>query len=238
VLPLLGGSWRGSFVLWSVPVLATAVLVLACTPHVPRQSGLVRVRWWPDWHSPRTWQLGCIMGGIGALYFGCNAFLPDYLHTIGRPDLLNAGLTALNTGQLPASFLIMVFGRRMVGRKTPFILAALAGLVCLGGLLVPSGPVIVAAAGLIGFSAAFGLILALALPPVLARPDDVHRMAAGMLALGYTITFVVPWLGGAVWDATHVPEAALLPGVLGALIVIAMASTFRLEPQARVAQHA
>jgi CP family cyanate transporter-like MFS transporter len=126
----------------------------------------------------------------------------------------------------------------MVGRKTPFILAALAGLVCLGGLLVPSGPVIVAAAGLIGFSAAFGLILALALPPVLARPDDVHRMAAGMLALGYTITFVVPWLGGAVWDATHVPEAALLPGVLGALIVIAMASTFRLEPQARMAQHA
>jgi CP family cyanate transporter-like MFS transporter len=238
VLPLLGGSWRGSFVLWSVPVLATAVLVLACTPHVPRQSGLARVRWWPDWHSARTWQLGCIMGGIGALYFGCNAFLPDYLHTIGRPDLLNAGLTALNTGQLPASFLIMVFGRHMVGRKTPFILAALAGLVCLGGLLVPSGPVIVAAAGLIGFSAAFGLILALALPPVLARPDDVHRMAAGMLALGYTITFVVPWLGGAVWDATHVPEAALLPGVLGALIVIAMASTFRLEPQARMAQHA
>jgi CP family cyanate transporter-like MFS transporter len=82
---------------------------------------------------------------------------------------------------------------------------------------------------MIGFCAASMLILTLALPPLLARQDDVHRLAAGMLALGYSITFIVPWLGGAVWDATHVTEAALLPGVAGALIVGTMASTFRLE---------
>jgi CP family cyanate transporter-like MFS transporter len=119
-----------------------------------------------------------------------------------------------------------------VGRKAPFIVMATLGLVSLAGLLVPSAPVLIAAAGMIGFAAAFNLILTLALPPLLARQDDVHRLAAGMLALGYSTTFLVPWLGGAVWDATHITEAALLPGVAGALIVAAMASTFRLEREA------
>lgn len=232
VLPLMAGSWRASFVLWSAPVLATAFLVLCFTPHVEPHPGRARARWWPDWHRLHTWQLGFMLGGGSALYFGCNAFLPDYLHAIGRADLLNAGLTALNTGQLPASFLIMLIGRRLVGRKAPFIVMSLVGLASLGGLLVRSAPVIIAAAGMIGFAAAFTLILALALPPLLARQDDVHRLAAGMLALGYTITFVVPYLAGAVWDATHISQAALLPGVVGALIVVAMASTFRLERQA------
>ncbi len=238
VLPLLGGSWQASFVLWSAPVLATAVLVLFCTPHARPQPGRTRARWWPDWRGFRTWQLGFMMGGCGALYFGCNAFLPDYLRAVGRTDLLNAALTALNAGQLPASFIVMLYGRRLVGRKAPFIVTALVGLVSLSGLLVPSGPVIVAAAGLIGFAAAFTLILTLALPPLLVRQDDVHRLAAGMLTLSYSITFVIPWLGGAVWDATHVTEAALLPGVAGALLVVAMASTFRLEPRVRLRQAA
>ncbi len=229
VLPLMRGSWEASFAVWSVPVLITAFLVLCFTPHVTRDPSRARALWWPDWHSVHTWQLGFMLGGVGALYFGCNAFLPDYLHAIGREDLLNAGLTALNGGQVPASLLIMLSGGRLVGRKAPFIVSSLVGLASLGGLLVPSAPVLVAAAGLIGFAAAFTLILTLALPPLLARQDDVHRLAAGMLALGYSTTFIVPYLSGAVWDATHITEAALLPGVLGALIVVAMASTFRLE---------
>jgi len=229
VLPLLGGSWAASFVVWSVPVLLTAFLVLGFTPHAERRLRHLRVRWWPDWRDIRTWQLGFMLGGVAATYFGCNAFLPDYLHAIGRPHLVNAGLTALNAGQLPASFYIMWRGKRLVGRRLPFVAMSLVSLLCLCGLLVPSAPVIVAAAGMVGFSAAFMLILALASPPVLALPEDVHRMAAGMLALGYTITFIVPYIGGAVWDATRLTEAALLPGVAGALIVGLVGATFRLE---------
>ena len=73
-----------------------------------------------------------MLGGGSALYFGCNAFLPDYLHAIGRPHLLNAALTALNSGQIPASFLIMAIGRHLVGRKEPFIVMSLIGLVLSG----------------------------------------------------------------------------------------------------------
>ena len=229
VLPLLDGSWRASFVFWSVPVLVTAFLVLLFTPHAEPQAQRRQVLWWPDWHRIRTWQLGFVLGGTGALYFGSNAFLPDYLHAIGRPDLLNAVLTALNTGQLPGSLLIMAYGRHLVGRRLPFIVMAFIGLASLGGLLVPSATVIVISAGLIGFASAFCLILSLALPPLLVRSDDVHRLAAGMLGLGYTITCIVPYAGGAVWDATHLTDAALLPGAVGALLIATVAATFRLE---------
>lgn len=229
VLPLLGGSWQASFVLWSAPVLATAFLVLAFTPRAEQRPRQARTRWWPDWRDVRTWQLGFVLGGDSVVYFGCNAFLPDYLHAIGRPELIAAALTALNAGQLPASFLMMLIGPRLVGRKLPFIVMALVQLVSLGALLVPLAPLMIGAAAVAGFAAAFVLILLLALPPVLAGSGEVHRLAAGMLSLGYTMTFLVPWLGGAVWDATHRTEAALLPGAAGALIVIAVAATFRLE---------
>jgi len=232
VLPLLSGSWQGSFVFWSAPVLATALLVLLFTPHEEPPRARRQVMWWPDWHRARTWQLGFILGGTGAVYFGANAFLPDYLHAIGRPDLLNAVLTALNAGQLPASLAVIAFGRHLVRRRTPFIAMALLALISLAGLLVPSGLSLVAAAAGIGFATSFCLILALALPPLLAAPDDVHRLAAGMLCLGYTITCVVPYVGGAVWDALGVPEAALLPGLAGVVIVTTVAATLRLDDAA------
>jgi MFS transporter, CP family, cyanate transporter len=213
-------------------------LVLWGTPHVPMGKARTRPRWWPDWRDVRTWQLGLNTGGCGALYFGSNTFLPDYLHAIGRPDLLNAVLTSLNLGQLPASLLIMLFGQRLVGRKVPIIVVTLMGLVGFAGVLVPSAPVIVTAVGIIGFAPSFTLILTLALPPMLVAQDDVHRMAAGMLALGYTITFVVPWLAGAVWDATHLAEAALLPGVIGAMIILGTAAMSRLDHRSCIAQPA
>jgi MFS transporter, CP family, cyanate transporter len=229
VLPLLSGSWQGSLVFWSAPVLATALLVLWFTPHAEPPRGRGQAMWVPDWHQARTWQLGFILGGTGALYFGANAFLPDYLHAIGRSQLLDAVLTALNAGQLPASLVVIAFGRHLVRRRMPFVVMALLALIGLAGLLVPSGPIVVGAAGMIGFASAFCLILALALPPLLVTSDDVHRLAAGMLALGYTITCIVPYVGGAVWDALQVPEAALLPGVAGVVIITIVATTLRLD---------
>ena len=232
VLPLLSGSWQGSFVFWSVPVLATALLVLLFTPHrePPRARG--QVMWWPDWHRARTWQLGFILGGTGAIYFGANAFLPDYLHAIGRPELLNEVLTALNAGQLPASLVVIAFGQRLVRRRAPFVAMALLALISQAGLLVPSSLSIIAAAAGIGFASSFCLILVLALPPLLAASDDVHRLAAGMLGLGYTITCIVPYVGGAVWDALVVPQAAILPGLAGVVIITTVAATLRLSDAA------
>lgn len=232
VLPLLWGSWQGSFVFWSAPVLATALLVLLFTPHAEPPRARRQVMWWPDWHRALTWQLGLILGGTGTVYFGANAFLPDYLHAIGRPELLNAVLTALNAGQLPASLVVIAFGGGLVRRRVPFLAMALLALLSLAGLLVPSGLIVIAAAAGIGFATSFCLILALALPPLVAASDDVHRLAAGMLGLGYMITCIVPYVGGAVWDALGVPEAALLPGFAGVAIVTTVAATLSFKDAA------
>jgi MFS transporter, CP family, cyanate transporter len=126
----------------------------------------------------------------------------------------------------------MLFGGHLVGKRWPYILAALLGPASLTGLLVPTAPTIIAAVSVIGFAAASVLILTLALPPLLVRADDVHRLAAGVLALSYSLTFVVPYLGGSVWDATRISAAALLPGAIGALLVVVLAPTLKLaEPR-------
>jgi CP family cyanate transporter-like MFS transporter len=223
ILPLVGGSWEWSLAAWGAPVLLTALLMLPARPPAAAGAGAIgRVRWWPDWRDPRTWQLGLVQGGGSALYFACNAFIPDYLHAVGRPELINACLTALNSGQLPASFVILLFAPRLAGRKQPMMAVAAVSFLCLAGLLVPEPAVMVASAAVIGFAAAFILILTLALPPLLAPADDVHRLSAGMMTISYALAFVVPLLGGAVWDATAVTATAFLPGAIGALLVLTL----------------
>jgi len=233
LLPLVAGSRPASFVVWSIPVLITAVLIALGTPHLSHAAGAPPRRWWPDWRHPHTWQLGIVLGGGSALYFSCNAFIPDYLHAIGRPELVNACLTALNAGQLPGSFLTLIFARQLAGHRAPFIVTALGGLAGLAGLLTASPVLMIASAGLVGFAAAFVLILTLALPPLLAPAEDVHRLSAGMLAIGYTVTFLIPYVGGAIWDATNVTATAFLAGAAGALIVLLTASRLKLRDAAK-----
>ncbi|HWG80912.1 MAG TPA: MFS transporter [Stellaceae bacterium] len=227
VLPLTAGSWEWSFALWAVPVLLTALLMISSTAEVPLAATARRAGWWPDWRDPRLWQLGLLQGGCSVLYFSCNTFIPDYLHATERGDLVNSCLTALNAGQLPASLVILLFARRLAGRRGPYIAAGSIGLLGLGGLLLSGAIGMIAGAAAIGFCSAFVLILTLALPPLLAAPEDVHRLSAGMLAIGYTLTFVVPFIGGAIWDASGSAATAFLPGAVGAAIVLSLGAMLR-----------
>jgi MFS transporter, CP family, cyanate transporter len=92
VLPLVGGSWAASLAVWAIPVAATAGLMAlwpdeAASAAPASAAPSPPVRWWPDWRRVETWQLGLMLGGTGGLYFASNAFIPEYLHAIGRPDL-------------------------------------------------------------------------------------------------------------------------------------------------------
>ncbi len=105
VLPLVGGSWQWGFVFWSVPVAIIAVLVMLLAPRPLSENGTAatRRRWWPDWRKLLIWRLGIMLGTINAVYFATNAFLPDYLRSLGQGEWIGAALTGLNIGQLPAS---------------------------------------------------------------------------------------------------------------------------------------
>jgi len=220
IVPLLRGSWEWSFAFWSLPVLISALLILLLTGHQPRAGGDAVVRWWPDWRNKQTWLLSLTLGGASVLYFGTNAFVPDFLQSTSRAGLIAATLAATNAGQLPASVLIAAFSRRLVGRRLPFIpLGALALAAVAGFAFLPdSWPV--ACAAVIGFCTAFVLVLSLALPPLLAGQDDVHRLSAALFTISYALAFIGPLVGGRLWDATGVPQLAFVPATLAALAVL------------------
>ncbi|HTW53723.1 MAG TPA: MFS transporter [Stellaceae bacterium] len=225
VLPLVGGSWGWSFAFWSVPVAVTALLVATTTSHRPRAWAARDYRWWPDWRGALP--LGLLLGGTGGMYFSANAFIPDYLHALGRPELVTPALAALNAGQVPASIVIMLFARKLTGNRTVFIVSPLVALAGIAAFLSPLPEITVGAAGLVGFCAGMQLTLSLALPPHLATTDDVHHLSAGMFAVGYFVSFLIPPLGGAIWDATHVPASAFLAAGLSTVLVVAAALTMR-----------
>jgi MFS transporter, CP family, cyanate transporter len=230
VLPLVGGSWRLAFAVWGIPCLAIAAVlfVLAPRPAATHADPLVPRRWWPDWKSGLLWRLGLMLGGVNSAYFSTNAFLPDYLNHLGHGDLIGPALTALNVGQLPASFLLLALVGRVERHAATYLL--FGGLTLCGalGIIFGNGAVIVVSAALIGFAAAAILILVLALPPLLSKPEDVPRMAAGMFTISYSCAVVVPIVSGLSWDATDVPAVAFIPIALGAVLIIVLAPTLRL----------
>ncbi len=227
LIPFVGGAWEGALALWSLPVFATAILIALVAPDVPHLPARAERRWFPSWRDPRIWQLGILQGGVSALYFGTNAFIPDYLHAIGRSTLIAPALTATNAAQIPSSLALIATAQRFAGRKGPLLFCVAAAL-CGFPLLLTGNPIpILIGATMIGLFGAGILALALALPPLVASSDDVHRVAAGMFTIGYTLAFVVPIVGGVLWDVSRVPATAFFPVIVGALGVAAGALLIR-----------
>jgi MFS transporter, CP family, cyanate transporter len=226
LLPLLHGSWRLDFMFWSLPCLATALLLAALAPrrvdtaHMPQPASS---RWWPDWRSPLIWRLSLILGTVNTTYFVTNAFLPDFVIAAGRPDLVSAALTAINFGQLPGSMLMLMLASRLVRRPAAYVVTASVCVTCLIGIMVMSGAWIVFWSGLLGCAVGVALNLALALPPILSAPGDVHRVSAGMFTIGYTFPVLVAVLGGWLWDYTGLPIAGFAPVLLFQFAVMTVA---------------
>ena len=233
VLPLVQQSWRADFVLWSVPVLITVLLVwlgtrerdLAETPQARR--AVPQRRWWPNWRDPLIWRLGLILGSVNATYFVTNAFLPDLVTAAGRPDLVSSALTAINVGQLPASFLMLPLAERLVKRPWSYAATGLLATLSVVAMLATRGYWIVFWAGVLGFTGAVTLIMALALPSILSAADDVHRTTAGMFTISYSCAMALSVVVGWLWDATHRPMIGFAPIALCGLVIAALASTVR-----------
>ena len=227
LLPLLGNSWRESFMVWAVPVALIAIVILLLAPRQTAAQRSAPQGWWPDWSDPLIWKLGIALGAANAMYFTTNAFLPDYLHHIGRADLVSAALTALNVGQIPASLLLLAIAHRIERSIWPHIICGAAAIAAVAGIMVLPGPGIVACAAVLGFCAATILILMLAMPALLAAPNDVHRVAGAMFTISYSLAVITPIFSGLAWDLTGIPATAFLSIGACALMLIIVAPTIR-----------
>ena len=224
VLPLTG-TWQWAFAFWSVPVAIIALLVLALAPRAAATGAApaARRRWWPDWRSSLIWRLGIMLGTVNAMYFTTNAFLPDYLNNHGEGAWISAALTGLNLGQIPASALLLLFAKWLELRAWPYVVCGLICSAATAGIVFGSGVVVVAAATLIGVAAAGILILVLALPPLLAPADDVHRVTAAMFTISYSCAVIVPVISGLSWDLSGIAGSAFVPVALCGVLLAVLA---------------
>ena len=241
VLPLIGQSWRFDFVVWAIPVFVAAALVMTLAPRGDRPGSggdAVLRRWWPDWKNPLVWLLGLTFGSNNALYYGANAFLPDYLASIGRSDMTAATLGWMNVSQLVASFVLLATADKLQRRVWPYFVFGSATLVGVLGVALGSGVWIIVAAVILGFSLAVTFVVTFALPPVLSAPDDVHRLSAGMFTVSYSLAVVIPVVCGALWDLTGRPWTAFLPLGLCAVTLTVLGIALSLHRPAQPADPA
>lgn len=232
VLPLFAESWRASLVFWSVPLVLIAVLVFVFQPRSKIAVKPSR-RWWPNWRDPLLWKLSFVMGAANTMYFCSNGFLPGYLASNGRSDLIGPALSALNIGQLPASFLLLAMASRWERRAWPFVAAGAIALTGIGGVVATANVWTVISAGLIGFACASVLALALALPALLVSHEDVPRLAAGMFTIGYGLAMLVSVIAGATWDAAGIAAFAFLPIALAGLPLLLVAPSINFSRRKR-----
>ena len=230
VLPLVDNSWRWALAIWGVPLIVIALLTVLLAPaETNAQSSRTQapMSGWPDWSNPLIWQISFVFGAINSVYFCSNAFLPGYLIGAGRADLIPATLTALNLGQLPASFVLLGIAGKLENRAWPFIACGALMLACIAGMIsTASAWTVVFAAGL-GFLGAVVLTLGFALPALLGAQSDVARMSAAMFTISYSEALLISVLSGAAWDVAGSARFAFLPIALSAVPLLFMPLVIR-----------
>ncbi len=232
VLPLVGGSWRLHFLVWALPGLLAALLYVVAAARGRDAAILqaaVATHWMPDWRSPQLWLLGVTLGVNNALWFASNAFVPDYLTSIGRGDLIGMALTSLSGAQVVGSFAMLAMPERLQRTSWPFTVFGPVTLAGVLGIVVCDGIWIVVSVAAAGLGAAVTFIVTFGLPAILSPPGETHRVAGGMFTISYTIAVIVPIVCGACWDLTGLPWTAFMPMVLCAIVLTVFGTVLTLR---------
>ncbi|MBS3805113.1 MAG: MFS transporter [Oleiphilaceae bacterium] len=229
IMPIFDDSWRQTVAAWSVP--AIGVIALLYLPIRERHRPAKRPAWIPDWRNPLTLKLGLLLGASGSMFFGVNAYLGNLLDQRGELARLDDALFWFNLAQVAASLVMLVMARRWVGRKHLLIAVVGLSLMFLLGCILTNGWVSIAFAVAMSFTAGIQLILLVALPPLLAVTGDAGRLSAGNFTIGYTLSFLVPMLGGWFADMSGDTRFALATILTYGLLVLPVAWTLKLSRQ-------
>jgi CP family cyanate transporter-like MFS transporter len=233
VMPYFNGDWRWALGVWAFPLIATAATVAVLAPKSAAPVGQrPSAAWLPQLNSRLNWRIGMTLASITSAYFCLNGFLPARLNAIGHPEFINGALTALNAGQVPASFLLLLTADKLQGKRWPYLVLAVVSSVCVAGILTTASAWTVYWAGVAGFSMGAGLGLALALPPLLCRnPNDVALTSAAASAIAYGFAMLVSFLSGVAWDVAGNINAVLIPILLGSLPILVAVPRFKTKKE-------
>jgi len=168
-----------------------------------------------DGRSPRT--------GTGAPRPWPAAVARPVPETRGERNLAVAAVSGIVLGAVALVFFKMGTVTSMVVVTAALVLAGVIGI------LLGSDYAIVWWAGILGCANAVALVLMLALPALLAPPEDVHRLSAAMFSVSYSFALALPILGGYAWDKTGIPALAFAPIAVAALAILGLSPGLRLR---------
>lgn len=202
-VPLLFlAGWRGTFVMWAVPILVAACLWQLVAP---RESGRTAApgRILELARSPAVWQVAGLFGAQSLVYYGTSTWLPFTLRSAG-PGSLTGALLLLNFVNLPLAAVLLLLRRPWATSRSFY---AGAGVLMLAGSLGFAFGLTGLAwlwAGLISASVGVTFTGSMALPALLARSSgDVAGFSAIVLTAGYALAFLGPLAGGVLLDHLH-----------------------------------
>lgn len=207
IMPLTGESWRLTLLVWSLPAILIAGLLLV--PKTSHNASDGNTQWLPRLNDPLMWTLGLLLAGTSSLFFGTNAYMASVLEDRGELARLDTTLFSFNFAQVVASVLMLWMARHWVGRRGPILLTAGLSVASMLGFILLEGWAGVAFAVLMSFFAGILLILIVSLPPQLAASAEAGRLSAGTFTIGYTAGFLIPLGGGLLADTTGTALAAL-----------------------------
>lgn len=235
MVQFLGGdAWASTFIFWGIPVVVLLVFWLWLAPSAP--APVTRAHPFPqpvttssaNTYSPiqrkrvNALHLGILVGGGSLIYFGMNAWIASFNQAMHQSHLTPVALLSLNAAQLPVSLAVTLVAQRMVGRRWPFIAAGITSAFAIVGWLFTPAELQPLWAALLGGSGALVFTLGIALPPLLAKPQEVGRLTGITLSLTYGVAFVGPFIGGALWDLFNLPAMAFVPVVIASIMLIVL----------------
>jgi CP family cyanate transporter-like MFS transporter len=207
IMPLTGNSWRLTLLVWSLPALLIALLLML--PKTAPSDGSDSSQWLPRLRDPLMWKLGLLLAGTASLFFGTNAYMASILEQRGELARLDTTLFSFNFAQVASSALMLWMARHWVGRRGPILWSAGLSVAAILGFILVEGWVGVAFAVGMSFFAGILLILVVSLPPYLVSSAEAGRLSAGNFTIGYTVAFLVPLIGGLLADTTGNALAAI-----------------------------
>jgi len=242
-------DWTGTFVFWGIPIVVLLALWLLVAPPGPERAIRARLSHQrakvksivvnsPDQRKRvNALHLGILVGGGSLIYFGMNAWIASYNQALHQSYITPAALLALNAAQLPVSIGVTFVAQHIAGRRWPFIVAGIISAIAIVGWIFTPAELQPLWAALLGGSGALVFTLGIALPPLLASPLEVGRLAGITLSLTYGVAFVGPFIGGALWDHFNVPALAFVPVVVASILLIVLGallpsrSSFGIQPR-------
>ena len=160
--------------------------------------------------NPLTWFLGLAFGCNNAMYYGVNAFLPDWLARVGRPDLIGPSFGWLN---VCAAFRLVCparYGRPAAPRAWPYLVFGPSPGRLAWHAAGATAPLPAGGRALVGFALAVTFVVTSRCRRCSARPTS-PSLAGGMFTISYSCAVIIPILCGALWDLTGIPWTAFLP---------------------------